>query len=104
MSVITIVTQVVLGLLYGAVVSFFNHQILVRGWNKVNSRSIISKFDKLKRNIMVRYAVHFFIDVLALLLVAKWMPALLGTAAGIVITQKILIVKYIKTDKEVKIR
>lgn len=102
MTVVTIIAQAAIGLLYGSIVSFFNHQFLVRGWDKVNSRTISLKLSKLKRNIMVRYAIHFLIDVIALLLVAKWLPVLLGTAAGIVITQKILIVKYIKTDKEVK--
>ena len=104
MSTLHIVAQVVLGILYGSLVGFFNHQLLVKGWNKVNSQSVLFKLDKLKRNIMVRYAVHFFIDVIALLLVAQWLPSLLGAATGIVITQKVLIVKYIKTDKEVKTR
>ncbi len=102
MTVLSVVGQVVLGLLYGSIVSFFNHRLLVKGWDKVNSRSVTAKLGKLKRNIMIRYAIHFIIDVIALLLVARWLPALLAAATGIVITQKILIVKYIKTDKEVR--
>lgn len=102
MTVVPFIFQVLFGLLYGSVISFFNHLILVKGWDKVNPRSITVKLEKLKRNIMVRYAIHFLIDVVALLLVAKWHPVLISAAVAIVITQKLLIVKYIKTDKEVK--
>lgn len=98
---LTIALLALLGAVYGSVVGFLNHQVLVKGWNKITPENL-SRVKKIKHNVMIRYAIHFFIDVLALLIVAKWTPFLLGTACGIVIMQKILIVKYIKSDKEVK--
>ena len=98
---LTIILLALAGVVYGTIVGILNHQILVKGWNKITPENLF-QVNRLKRNVMVRYAIHFFIDVLALLIVAKWTPLLLGTACGIVITQKILIVKYIKTGKEVK--
>ena len=87
-----------LGAAYGGTVAFFNHKVLVGGWNQITPKNI-SRLKKLKRNVLFRYAIHFLIDVIALLLVARVVPLLLGTAAGMVVMQKILIVKYIQTSK-----
>ncbi|MEE0775723.1 MAG: hypothetical protein U0M15_01525 [Bacillota bacterium] len=84
-----------LGAVYGSVVAFFNHRLLVGGWNQITPRNL-TRIKKLKRNVLFRYAIHFIIDALALLLVAGKLPLLLGAATGMVITQKLLIVKYIK--------
>lgn len=89
-----------LGAAYGGIVAFFNHRVLVGGWNQITPKNV-SRLKKLKRNVLFRYAIHFLIDAIALLLVARVVPLLLGTAAGMVIMQKILIVKYIQTSKGV---
>ena len=85
-----IASWALLGIIYGGVIAFFNHRLLVGGWNQITPKNL-TRLKKLKRNVLFRYAIHFIIDALALLLVA----------AGMVIMQKILIVKYIKTGKGV---
>ncbi|MEG1095806.1 MAG: hypothetical protein RSB05_08360 [Clostridiales bacterium] len=112
MSNLLIAAFAVGGVLYGVIVSLLNQQVLVRGWESITPENLQSVdpetlhgINKLKRRVMIRYGLHFAIDLFALFLVA-WLvpsiPALLGAAAGMVISQKFLIVKYIKTGKEVK--
>lgn len=95
-----IASWALLGIIYGGVIAFFNHRLLVGGWNQITPKNL-TRLKKLKRNVLFRYAIHFIIDALALLLVARSLPLLLGAAAGMVFMQKILIVKYIKTGKGV---
>ena len=83
------------GLIYGGGVAFLGHKIIhgaVMGAAPTNDREV----RLLQRRITLRWWLRFFIDIIALFVLYKILPMLLGAALGIIIFQNILIVKYIK--------
>ncbi len=83
------------GLVYGGAVGFLGHKIIhtaVMRATPTNDREVLL----LQRRITIRWWLRFFIDIVALFVLYKILPMLLGAALGIIMCQNILIVKYIK--------
>lgn len=87
-----------LGLAYGLAIGALNHFIMVRGWQKVNEYHI----ERAKRRLMARYMLRLAIYFVALLLVFRHVPMLIGAGIGMVLIPKFLAIKYIKLNKGVK--
>ncbi len=86
------------GLLFGLLIGVFNRRLIV---------AFADQFGEYppniaKRKLFVRYLIRYGLNFLALFLTYHWVPALLGTALGLIIMQKTLIVQYIFLRKGVK--
>lgn len=86
------------GLVYGLLIGVLNHLFLSCSWQKIDLEHI----ERAKRRLMIRYAIHYFIYFIALFLVYRQVPILLGAGLGMVLIPKFLAIKYIITDKGVK--
>lgn len=85
------ILTVILGFLFGSVISFFNHYIVINVANKMTSQNIRS----LQGKMMQRYLVRFVTNVLALFLVYKNPPMLIATAFGLTSAKNYLFIKYL---------
>lgn len=80
-----------IGLLFGLVVSILNYFILQQGIKKSTSLP-----DSKGQNIiMVRYGIRYILNILALVIVYKNAPMLLGTAIGLTANKSYLFFKYL---------
>jgi len=86
------------GLSFGVVISTFNYFILVQGQKKAESMPP----EKGKNAILIRYGIRYILDVLALFLVYKDAPMLIGTAIGLTFNKNFLFVKYLFKKPERK--
>ncbi len=86
------------GMLFGLLIGLINRKMII---------SVADQFGEYppgtaKRKLLVRYLLRYSLNFLALLVTYRWVPALLGTALGLIIMQKTLIVQYIFLRKGVK--
>lgn len=86
------------GLAFGILVAAFNHWLLLRGEKKAEGMAP----EKGRNVILARYGIRYIIDVLALFLVYKDAPMLIGTAIGLTFNKNILFVKYLIKKPERK--
>jgi uncharacterized protein YneF (UPF0154 family) len=86
------------GLVYGGIIGFFGHKIM----NAALMRKIPTNDREvrlMKRRITTRWWIRLTVDALSLFVLFKLPAMLIGAGLGIVLFQKVLIVKYIKKDK-----
>lgn len=86
------------GLVYGGMVGFFGYKIMNTALMRktpANAREV----QVMKRRITTRWWIRLTVDALALFVLFKLPAMLIGAGLGIILFQKILIVKYIKKDK-----
>lgn len=83
------------GLLYGAVIGYIGFKMLNTAVMKAHPRNE-NEIRILKKRIQVRCWLRILMDAVALFLLFKIPPMLLGAALGIVIVQKAFIIKMIK--------
>lgn len=86
------------GLAFGVAVAALNHFILVQGEKKAETMPP----EKGKNIIMIRYGIRYLLDVLALFLVYRDAPMLIGTALGLTFNKNFLFVKYLFKKPERK--
>lgn len=86
------------GLAFGIGVALLNHLILVRGERRAEDMPP----EKGKNVIMIRYGIRYFLDFLALFLVYKDAPMLIGTAIGLTMNKNFLFFKYLFKKPERK--
>ncbi|GAW93830.1 ATP synthase subunit I [Calderihabitans maritimus] len=82
--------ELFVGLAFGAVVSIFNHQLIVRLLPRLEGLPV----DRAKAKLWGRYLVRYGINFLVLFAVYKRVWLLTGTALGLTAMQKYLAVKY----------
>lgn len=80
-----------LGLTFGLAVSALNYYILARGLKKGEGREA----KKAKNIVLSRYGVRYILNIAALFLVYRDTAMLIATAAGLTISNHILLIKYL---------
>ena len=83
------------GILYGMVVGFFGQKIIQSSAVKAAPRNE-NEARKMARKVMGRWWLKLGLDAVALFVLFKVVPMMLGAALGIYVMQKILIVRMIK--------
>ena len=83
------------GVLYGMVVGFLGQKIINSTAVKAAPRND-KEAQKMARKIMGRWWLKLAVDALALFVLFKVIPMMLGAALGIYVMQKILIIRLIK--------
>lgn len=90
------ISAIIIGFLFGTAVSFFNHYIVIRLANQMNSQNI----NRLKGKLTLRYLVRFVTNILALFIVFRNTPMLIATAIGLTSVKNYLFIKYLFMKKE----
>lgn len=83
------------GLLYGAVVGYLGFKMLNTAVMKAHPRNE-NETRILKKRIQLRCWLRILIDAVALFVLFKIPPMLLGAALGMIVVQKVFIIKTIK--------
>ncbi|MHB8157025.1 MAG: hypothetical protein ACYDEQ_06485 [Desulfocucumaceae bacterium] len=86
------------GLAFGIVVAAFNHFLVVRAEKMAESLPP----QKGKNLILMRFGIRYMLNVLALFLVYKDAPMLIGTALGLTVNKNFLFFKYLFKKPERK--
>ncbi len=80
-----------IGLVFGLLVSAFNHFILIQGMKKAQNMPE----HKAKNLITLRYGIRYVLNIAALFLVHKNMPMLVATALGLTASKNILFLRHL---------
>ena len=83
------------GVLYGAIIGYFGFKMLNTAVMKAHPRNE-NETRILKRRIQLRCWLRILIDAVALFVLFKIPPMLLGAALGMIVVQKVFIIKTIK--------
>lgn len=84
-----------LGILYGLGIGFIGQKIVTSAVMKVqprNDREVVL----MKRRVMIRWWLRFLLEAVALFVLFKVRPMLLGAALGILLMSKLFIVRTIR--------
>ena len=88
-----------LGLIYGGLVGYFNHRLIIHSWNKVNPKGNLQRE---KQKVTGYFVLHYLIDAAALFLVCRYTALLIGAGLGMLIVQKTIVVRQLMAGKGVK--
>lgn len=83
------------GIVYGAVIGLIGQRFLNSGVVKAAPRND-HEVRLMTRRVMIRWWLKLLLDAVALFVLYHWVPMLLGAALGILVTQKLFIIKSMK--------
>lgn len=83
------------GIVYGAVIGLIGQRFLNSGAVKAVPHND-HEVRRMTRRLMIRWWLKLLLDAVALFVLYRWVPMLLGAALGILVTQKLFIIKSMK--------
>ncbi len=83
------------GIVYGAVIGLIGQRFLNSGAVKAAPRND-NEVRIMTRRVIIRWWLKLLLDAVALFVLYRWVPILLGAALGILVTQKLFIIKSMK--------
>lgn len=84
------------GIVYGIIIGLIGQKLVTSTVMKAAPRNE-KEARIMTRRITVRWWLRLFLDMVALFVLFHWVPMMLGAALGILVMQKLFIIKSIKS-------